>query len=138
VRYIVLSILIVLISLESCQKASPSAPNISGNWNWFATYYDNILDSTNPRTPQNSNTTELVSFNGNNYTIKKGNQIVASGTYSTNVITNPFGELANCIHYKKGTSDSITYYEISHDTLCFSNDLGGSVGSSPKWYIRVR
>jgi hypothetical protein len=134
-----LTILFLAITVSSsCKKSNISPPILVGNWNWVSTFNDGAPGPLNPLTPINSGMTQSLTFTNTGWVLKINNLIVESGTYTTSIAKNIFGESINRIGYYKTNSptDSITYYSITRDTLIFSYDLSGSVGSGASTYIK--
>jgi hypothetical protein len=124
--------------LLGCKKSNVSPSIIVGNWSWNATWNDGAPGPLNPLTPLNSGTTQFLTFTSTNWVLSKNNIVVSTGTYNTSVTKNTLGENINRIQYYNTNSmaDSITYYLINKDTLVFSYDLSGSVGSGATFYIK--
>jgi hypothetical protein len=134
-----LTILFLAITISiSCKKSNISPPILVGNWNWISTFNDGAPGPLNPSTPINSGMTQSLTFTNNSWVLKINNLIVESGTYTTSIAKNLLGESINRIGYYKTNSptDSITYYSITRDTLIFSYDLSGTVGSGASAYIK--
>jgi hypothetical protein len=134
-----LTILFLAITVFiSCKKSNISPPLLVGNWNWISTYNDGAPGPLNPLTPINSGVIQSLTFTNTSWVLKQNNIIVSSGTYTTSIAKNLSGESINRIGYYKTNSptDSITYYSITRDTLIFSYDFSGSVGSSVSAYIK--
>lgn len=122
----------------SCKKSNISPPVLAGNWNWISTLNDGAPGPLNPLTPVNSGITQSLTFTNTNWTLKINNLIVSSGTYTASISHNLLGESINRISYANtnGTTDSVTYYSISSDSLIFSYDFSGSAGSGATVYIK--
>jgi hypothetical protein len=134
-----LTILFLAITVfMSCKKSNISPPILAGNWNWISTYNDGAPGPLNPLTPINSGIIQSLTFTNTSWILKQNNIIVSSGTYTTSIAKNLSGENINRIGYYKTNSptDSITYYSITRDTLIFSYDFSGSVGSGVSAYIK--
>ena len=134
-----LTILFLAITVfMSCKKSNISPPLLVGNWNWISTYNDGAPGPLNPLTPINSGIIQSLTFTNTSWILKQNNIIVSSGTYTTSIAKNLSGENINRIGYYKTNSptDSITYYSITRDTLIFSYDFSGSVGSGVSAYIK--
>jgi len=134
-----LTILFLAITVFiSCKKSNISPPLLVGNWNWISTYNDGAPGPLNPLTPINSGVIQSLTFTNTSWVLKQNNIIVSSGTYTTSIAKNLSGESINRIGYYKTNSptDSITYYSITRDTLIFSYDFSGSVGSGVSAYIK--
>ena len=131
-------LLLAITAIISCRKSNISPPSLAGNWNWISTYNDGAPGPLNPLTPVNSGITRSLTFTNNSWVLKINNLIVDTGTYNTSIDKNLSGESINRISYHKtnGPTDSITYYSITGDTLVFSYDLSGSVGSGATAYIK--
>jgi hypothetical protein len=129
---------IILIS-ASCKKTGLLPPDIRGGWAWVSTYNDGAPGPLNPLTPANSGMIQSISFTSSNWYFGKNSIEVSSGTYTTSLVVNDQGKTINRInfHHLNSLTDSITYYSISRDTLTFSYDYSGSVGSGVTVYIRT-
>ncbi len=129
--------LAIVISI-SCKKSNMSAPSVVGDWNWISTFNDGAPGPLNPLTPINSGISQSLTFTNTGWVLKINNMIVNSGVYTTSIAENLGGQSINRIGYFKANSatDSITYYSITNDTLTFSYDFSGSVGSGSSTYIR--
>ena len=133
-----LTIFLAVILIISCKKSNISPPVLVGNWNWISTFNDGAPGPLNPLTPINSGMTQSLIFTNTGWVLKINNLIVESGTYTTSIAKNLSGESINRIGYYKTNSptDSITYYSITKDTLIFSYDFSGTVGSGVSAYIK--
>ena len=133
-----LTIFLAVILIISCKKSNISPPVLVGNWNWISTFNDGAPGPLNPLTPINSGMTQSLTFTNTGWVLKINNLIVESGTYTTSIAKNLSGESINRIGYYKTNSptDSITYYSITKDTLIFSYDFSGTVGSGASTYIK--
>ncbi len=121
-----------------CKKSNISPPIIVGNWNWISTINDGAPGPLNPLTPINSGMAQSLTFTNTGWVLKINNLIVESGTYTTSIAQNLVGKNINRIGYYKtnNPTDSITYYSITGDTLIFSYDFSGAVGSGASEYIK--
>ena len=134
-----LAILLLAITVSiSCKKSNISPPILVGNWNWISTINDGAPGPLNPLTPLNSGMSRSLTFTSTGWILKINNLIVESGTYTTSIAKSSFGESINRIDYFKtnSTIDSITYYSIAGDSLIFSFDFSGTVGSGSSAYIK--
>jgi hypothetical protein len=131
-------VFLVTTVLISCRKSNISPPILAGNWNWISTINDGAPGPLNPLTPVNSGETQFLTFTNTSWVLKINNLIIDSGTYTTSIAKNLSGESINRIVYNNINSptDSITYYSITGDSLVFSYDFSGSVGSGASTYIR--
>ena len=122
----------------NCKKSNISPPILAGNWNWVLTFNDGAPGPLNPLTPINSGMIQSLTFTNTSWVLKINSLIVESGTYSTSIAKNLLGESINRIDYHKtnNPTDSITYYSITKDSLIFSYDFSGSVGSGSSTYIK--
>jgi hypothetical protein len=129
---------IAITAITGCRKSNISPPSLEGNWNWISTYNDGAPGPLNPLTPVNSGMTRSLTFTNTSWVLKINNLTVDTGTYNTSIVKNLSGESINRIGYYRtnGPTDSITYYSITGDTLIFSYDLSGSVGSGASAYIK--
>jgi hypothetical protein len=134
-----LTIFFLAITVSTCCKKSKiSPPILTGKWNWVSTFNDGAPGPLNPLTPINSGMNKSLTFTNIDWDLKINNLIVESGTYTTSIEKNIFGGNINRIGFYKTNSptDSITYYSISGDTLIFSYDFSGTVGSGASIYIK--
>jgi hypothetical protein len=122
----------------NCKKSNISPPILVGNWNWELTFNDGAPGPLNPLTPINSGMTQSLTFTNTSWALKINNLMIESGTYTTSIAKNLLGESINRIDYHKTNSpaDSITYYSITKDSLIFSYDFSGTVGSGSSTYIK--
>jgi hypothetical protein len=124
-----------ILFLFSCSKDHPK-PAITGQWAWTIQYYDYPTFET----PQSTGINETLSFNEDGtYSVLQNNSIVNSGTYTTGTASNPNGTSVFSISYSNSrVTDSSTYYELqnNNDSLFFSYDLIGTVGSGSRHYGR--
>ncbi len=129
--------LCAVMTVFSCKKSNITPPDLTGTWNWNSTYSDSALGPTNPQTPANSGITKSLSFKNGDWSFTQNGVTVLEGGYSTSVLNSTYGKPANRIQYvRKNQTDSVTYYSISGDSLIFSYDLSGTVGSGVTFYIR--
>lgn len=130
---------VALLLMVSCKKEASSFladEAIIGQWGWSVQYTGSPLYTL---TPQNTGINEtLVFYEDRNWIIVQNSVIVKSGTYKTSRVTKSNGEQVNAIHYNNSNldTDSTTYYKIYNDSLIFSNDFGGTVGSGARIYIK--
>ena|ERR1700759_1733401 len=122
----------------NCKKSNISPPDVAGNWNWRSTYNDGAPGPLNPLTPVNSGMTRSLTFTNTGWLLKINNLMVETGTYTTSIDKNLSGENINRINYHttNNPADSITYYSITNDSLIFSYDFSGSVGSGSSIYVK--
>ena len=127
--------IIGILFLISCHKDHPQ-PAITGHWIWTVQYYDYPVFDT----PQSTGIQEKLSFNADGtYSVSQNNSIVNSGTYATGTASNPNGTSVLSISYSNSrVTDSTTYFELknNNDSLFFSHDLIGTVGSGARHYGR--
>ena len=132
------TLLILFIALQSCKKNNQSPVKLVGTWTWVATYQDAPLSSTNPLTPLNSGVKKYLYFTIKNWSFNQDSVTVGGGNYGTSVVTNAMGQKVNAIHFYNANvgTDSTTYYSINKDTLTFSLDFNGTIGSGSTLYVR--
>ena len=138
-KQIFLIIFILSISFFSCKKPAVSSVDLTGDWRWILTSRDSGPGPLNPLTPENSGITQSLSFKANTWIYTKSNATPLSGTYITSIATDSTtGNNVNAIHYFRsgGSTDSLTFFSLSHDTLIFSYDLIGTAGSGATIYVR--
>ena len=127
--------IIGILFLLSCHKDHPQ-PAITGQWIWTVQYYDYPVFET----PQNTGIQEKLSFNNDGtYSVTQNSSVVNSGTYTTGTATNSNGASVLSISYSNSrVIDSTTYLELqnNNDSLFFSYDLIGTVGSGSRHYGR--
>ena len=121
-----------------CKKSTVSPPVLIGNFNWISTFNDGAPGPLNPLTPINSGITKSLIFTSNTWLLKIKDLAVDSGFYTTSVSKNNLGKSINRIGYYKtnSQSDSVSYYTLTGDTLIFSYDLSGTVGSGSSAYVK--
>jgi hypothetical protein len=131
-----LLLLFLCLSYFSCKKDSSEA-NLSGEWIWT------LQSAGNPAynsTPQSTGINEILSFDNNgNYSVSQNGVITNSGTYKTSTAKNTSGETVLSIKYTNArVTDSVDYYMLTNtnDSLIFSYDLIGAVGSGSRHYGR--
>ncbi len=144
-KRIIVIVLLILV-LASCKKNSTASvifndtSGIVGNWKWIQTlnYYLPYCDS-NPMTPIYASYQKMVSFNADqSFVVTKNNVLIDSGTFKHGHGTYTMPGLPvkvfiydSILYYHNGihNKDSVDYYKISTDTLCFSIGLRGLLGS---------
>jgi hypothetical protein len=117
-----------------------------GDWNWIKTYPAGNPASYPhyPITPENSGTTEKLSFTANlQFTQTINDTLIQSGTYSTGHGTYlPYagGHLYtydSVCYFVQGVKKNIDYYSIlNNDTLVFSSSFAGVIGGGSKYFIK--
>jgi len=125
--------------LPGCKKTGLLPPDIRGGWVWLSTSNDGAPGLLNPLTPSNSGMIQSLSLTDSDWYLSRNSVAVSSGTYTTSLAVNNQGNTINRInfHHANSQTDSISYYAISKDTLIFSYDYSGSVGSGATVYIRA-
>ena len=141
----VLMIALLILMLGSCKKSTTGTvfptdtSGIVGNWKWIQTinYYLPYSDS-NPLTPKYTGYQKIVSFNADqSFVVTKNNVLIDSGTFKHGHGTYTMTGLPvkvfiydSILYYHHGihNKDSVDYYKISTDTLCFSIGLRGALG----------
>ena len=145
-------LILILIFFVACKKDNPIKPVlIVGTWKWIYTYKDLPPSPTNPLTPLNTGTQELLIFSPDNSWKKvQDNMTVDSGTYSTG-----HGYYLPYQGARDFNYDSIKYYRngilfnigdyysiINTDTLSFNPYLSGHFSSytlphgGSKWWVK--
>ncbi len=138
-KQILIAFFVVVLFTQSCKKKDAEPDSLIGSWSWVATYIDAPLGTNNPQTPLNTDTTQKLYFNIKYWTfVKDSLNTVSGGNYNTGYVKNLDGRKINSIHYFNSINltDSTAYYSINKDTLTFSNDFGGTVGSGYTIYTR--
>jgi hypothetical protein len=120
----------------SCNKDS-SQPNLAGQWIWTVQYADNpAYDST----PQSTGIEETLSFTTDgNYSLTQNGVVTNSGTYKTSTAKNTSGQnIPDILYTNTRVTDSVAYYSLENknDSLFFTYDLIGTVGSGSRHYGR--
>ncbi len=126
---------------SSCNKDSAAkdslAPSVTGQWAWTIECTDNPAYNS---TPQSKGIAELLSFTETgSYSVTQNGIVTNSGTYRTSTAKSTSGESVPSILYTNSrVSDSAAYYTVTEggDTLVFSNDFIGTVGSAARYYSR--
>jgi hypothetical protein len=138
-KKILLVLILVITFSPGCKKTNVLPQSILGGWSWVSTSNDGAPGPLNPLTPLNSGFTQSISFTDTNWFFGKNSVIISSGTYTTSIAKNTLGENINQIHFYhlNSQTDSITYYKISKDSMIFSYDFSGTVGSGASVYIRT-
>jgi hypothetical protein len=138
-KLILVSMLCLATFLTDCKKTEQSPTDIQGGWTWVSTFNDGAPGPLNPLTPSNSGMIQSLSFTDSDWYFSKNSVVVSSGTYTTSIVVNNQGNTINRINFHQLSSqaDSITYYNISKDTLIFSYDYSGTAGSGASFYIRT-
>lgn len=122
--------------LYSCKKTS-TQPNIIGTWVWVVTSADNPVYNS---TPLSTGINETLTFTNNGtYSISQNGTITNSGTYKLTTVKGSNGQNVSGVSYSNNrVTDSVNYYTLTNnnDSLIFSHDLIGTVGSGSKHYGR--
>src|SRR5215210_3134188 len=135
-RYALITIFILSLTFIACKKDQTENSSLIGTWRWVKQYSGGgpVYDQT----PQSTGINEKVFYNSNKtWSLEQNGTKIKSGTFTTSIITNTRNEKINKITYHINGRDSIDYFEIiQNNTLRFSNDLTGSVGSGSRFYER--
>jgi hypothetical protein len=134
-----LFIFFCLSCVTACSKNNEKAliKDITGEWNWVATYRVYTLSDSNPLTPENTGVHEKLIFNLDHTWSKTDNGIkVDSGTYSLGNGSNapyigaPINIYDSVLYYRLHTkSNAWDYYDIFNDTLQFCPGFAGKFAS---------
>jgi hypothetical protein len=138
-KYLKLGFIICFLAFQNCQKNNVSnSADLTGTWNWIFTHTDGAPGPLNPLTPLNSGITQSLTFANGKWRLDQNNTEVSSGSFKISHAISRSGKNIQSIHYfhTANPADSLTYYEIRHDTLVFSYDLSGSVGSIATFYSK--
>lgn len=122
--------------LYPCKKTS-TQQNILGTWVQAATYADNPAYNSTPLST-GINETLTLSNNGT-YSISQNGTITNSGTYKLTTVKGSNGQNVSSVSYSNNrVTDSVNYYTLTNnnDSLIFSHNLIGTVGSGSKHYGR--
>jgi hypothetical protein len=118
---------------SSCKKETNTT--IVGNWVWIIQYADNPAYNS---TPQSTGIQEIISFGTDGtYSLTQNNIVMNSGTYKTSSATSIRGDkISSALYSNNRVTDSVAYYVIqnNNDSLIFSYDLIGTVGSGSRHY----
>lgn len=132
-KFVMAAICTILI-FSSCKKEVNST-TIAGKWIWTIQYSDNPAYNS---TPQSTGIQEIISFSTNGtYSLTQNSIVVNSGTYKTSSATSTGGDKVSSVLYSNNrVTDSVAYYVITNtnDSLIFSHDLIGTVGSGSRHY----
>lgn len=135
-KYIRTATFLLLVLFNSCKKESTQT-HIIGLWNWTIQYAGNPAYNS---TPLSTGIKETLSFNGNgNYSLAQNGIVTNSGTYRTSNAISTSGQIVMSVLYNNlKVKDSAAYYLLTNnnDSLIFSHDLIGSVGSGSRHYSR--
>lgn len=126
----------LLVTCFSCKKDS-SQSNLVGQWDWIIQCAGNPAYNS---TPQSTGIQEVLSFNNDGiYSLTQNGVATNSGTYKLSTAKNTSGQDVSSIQYTNArVTDSLAYYELTNnnDSLLFSYDLIGTVGSGSRLYGR--
>lgn len=110
---------------------------LTGQWVWTIQYTDNPAYN---QTPQNTGIWETLSFDDRGtYSVTENDAVINTGTYRISDTKSMSGKNIPGVFYTNSrVSDSVSYYSLvgNNDTLFFSNDLIGTVGSGARYYVR--
>ena len=130
-------IFILTLLIFSCKKEKSVQPPIVGQWIWTIDYSNNPLYNS---TPQTTGINETLEVTGNGtFSLIQNTTIINSGTYKLSSFENISGDIISTILYSNSrVTDSIGYYKLNNtnDSLFFSFDLAGSLGSVQRHYGR--
>ena len=131
--FIALLVCGILIS-TSCKKDTVQK-TIVGQWTWTIQYANNPANNS---TPQSSGNNEIFLFNANgSYSLTQNNIAVNTGTYKISSATSTNGlKVSSALFTNQRVTDSVAYYSLNNDSLFFSYDLIGTVGSGSRHYGR--
>ena len=134
-RYLLLLAFLFTLSF-SCKKES-TRTNVAGVWIWTISYADNPNYNS---TPQSTGINETLTLNSDGkYALTLNGVASNTGTYHLSISKSTSGENVSTILYTNArVTDSIAYYTLqsNNDSLFFSHDLVGTVGSGSKHYGR--
>ncbi len=121
----------------SCKKESTPKNNVTGQWIWTINYAGNPAYNS---TPQSTGVNEILTFNSNgNYAITQNGITANAGTYHLSNAKSLSGQNVPGIYYTNSrVTDSVAYYTLQYnnDSLFFTYDLIGTVGSGARHYGR--
>ena len=136
-KYLKNLILFSLLIFGSCKKDNTSTSgNIVGQWKWTIQYANNPTFNS---TPQSTGIQETLSFTSSHYTVTQNGAVTNAGTYRTSTATGTGGQsVLSILFTNQRITDSVTYYSFGNnsDSLFFSYDLIGTVGSGSRHYGR--
>ena len=125
-----------LTLFTSCKK-NVAQKKIVGEWIWTIQYSDNPAYNS---TPQSTGVRETLSFNRNgDYALTQNGIVTNTGTYRLSTAKSINGQNVSSIYYSNSRlTDSVAYYLLqnNNDSLIFSHDLIGTVGSGSRHYGR--
>ena len=132
------------LCMEGCENKeliNNSKQGLIGSWEWIATYKDYYLSESNPQTPQNTGTIEILAFNSDSTWSRIINNIKTdSGSFSTghgSYLGNTYVYDSIC-YFQKKIASGVDYFKLKNDTLTFSRDFAGTTGGGSKLWIRKK
>jgi hypothetical protein len=135
-RSLTVSVILITAFFCSCKK-DDTTKQIMGNWVWTIQYAGNPTYNT---TPFNTGISEILSFNSDgSFKLTQNGLMVNSGKYRTGTARSSNGNTVSAVLYTDPTTiDSVAYFFLANnnDSLIFSYDLIGSVGSGARDYGR--
>lgn len=139
-----------LLLSASCKKSEPAgpvpvipSPSVEGRWEWTTTY--RTYPPLTPQTPENTGTTEIITFRNNQYLKFRNGNLVDSARFTlghgTYTAPYPGGNTYiydSICYFKNGVKSDWDIYKLSSDsmTLTISGSLIGSVGADTWIYKR--
>ena len=130
-------LLICGLTLFTSCKNNVAQKKIVGEWIWTIQYSDNPAYNS---TPQSTGVRETLSFNRNgDYALTQNGIVTNTGTYRLSTAKSINGQNVSSIYYSNSRlTDSVAYYLLqnNNDSLIFSHDLIGTVGSGSRHYGR--
>ncbi len=130
-----------ILGFFACKKsddAAAVAPSVEGRWAWAETRSDGTPGPLNPLTPLNAGYYRILTFKGADWTQSRNDTVTSQGSFTLAVVKNIYDKPVNQIHYYPSNApDYITYYTISNDSLGFSYDLSGTVGSGSELFVKT-
>jgi len=121
---------------SSCSK-SKIAADIAGECTWIIQYTNNPSYTS---TPQSSGIAEIMWLNTNStYSVKQNGNEVNTGTYKVTKKKSSYGgKVPGILFTNSRVTDSAAYFTLDNDSLFFSNDLIGTIGSGSRHYGRIK
>jgi hypothetical protein len=136
-RKLILPLFLLSVALFSCKKNDTPQQTIAGQWLWTIQYANNPAYNS---TPQSTGINETIAFGTNGtFSLTRNNVIVNTGTYKTSTALSSSGEVIPTVLYTNSrVTDSVAYYKLvnNSDSLIFSHDFIGTVGSGARYYGR--
>ena len=140
-KYCLVSCFLLLLGFFACKKsddATAAAPSVEGRWAWAQSSNDGAPGPLNPLTPLTAGYYRILTFKGSDWTQSRNDTVTSQGTFTVAMVKNIYGKPVNQIHYyPSNAQDYITYYTVANDSLDFSYDLSGTVGSGSELFIKT-